>query len=707
MRRSDRELPPPPAKDRPNRPWLCGSLGSDDACETGPDTHGRCPLRHVCKPTRSWYGRRRPWLVASLGVSIAIVALVLGNPVNTAWIKPGELSTPHAQILSNAMESQRCETCHPSANESTLSWILSAGEAHHGIDQTERCLKCHHTLAPASLARSAHNVPKVTRDLIRLASTARTADGSSLSPATSHENQDNLACGVCHQEHQGPGANLMLVSNARCQTCHSTTFNSFATNHPGWDLWPYGEGGEIGFDHSKHLSQHFPASRQNGAVVEFRCDMCHSQNAQNEITRTNSYETSCAECHDQSLKIASGDGIELVSLPMLPANLAKQNKDWPSRATGFLDGGLSPLAELLLRTDEAVASGIQALPSRDFAQANVANPLHREAAMEIASGVKQLLSDIASEGHDAVSRRAQDAGIQSATLEDLLRGLPPQLVSDTLKLWFSGASEDPMPEADHSQESIDSPSDLLLSPTDSLLSGNELLGDNLSATVDPLSQGLDLAGGDEEKLSERFDAAAMMPAGGWYRDDARMAIRYLGASHADATLRATIEMAAQLPPSDSVRNRVLTLAAIKSCVDCHPSSVSAQPSWVAMPKVGRTDLFTKFSHGPHLNIAQLSDCKQCHRIAPWVKPSQPASDASPVAERGWKDGATVRVRAVSHPTSAAKNDGGTELVTTLQSDLSINAAHEFEPLEKESCIGCHKPQASNDSCTTCHRYHIR
>lgn len=707
MRRTDRELPQPPAKDRPNRPWLCGQLGSANACDLGPDSHGHCPLRHVCKPTRTWQGKRRPWLVASFAVAIVLVVLVVAYPVNPAWIKPGELSTPHSQILSTAMESQRCATCHPSASVSTLSWFFSASEGHDGIDQTERCLKCHHSLAPSSLARSAHNVPEATRNLIRLASSASADVASSSTSATPHGEQDNLACGVCHQEHHGPDANLMLVSDARCQTCHSTTFDRFSTDHPGWDSWPYGNGGEIGFNHSKHLNQHFPVSKVDGASVEFRCDACHSQNARNEITRTESYASACAACHDESLRLATGEGIELVSLPMLPADLARQEKDWPSRATGFLDGGLSPLAELLLRTDPSVVSAIQVFPTRDFSQADVSSPVHRDAATGIAQATKSLLLDIASNGQSAISRRARDAGIHSVTLDEFLRSLPPQLVSDTLGIWFAGSKASERVEGFDLQEVIESPSDQLRTSSDSLLSDDALIsgdlldGGNDLLAVDALASQSHPDIEKQNALDGRFDASSMMPAGGWYRDDVRMAIRYRGVSHADATIRATIEMVSQVPENDPVRERILALPAIKSCVECHPSSISSQPTWVSKPRVGRTDLFTKFSHGPHLNIAELADCKQCHKVASGEVPGGHSGNDIPIANHSRMNSGRLEVLAVSHSTST-----GIPLFAK-SNEPAITLHRDFERLDKESCVGCHTPHASNDSCTTCHRYHIR
>ncbi len=706
MRRTDRDLPPPPSKDRPNRSWVCAELGEPHACDTGPDAHGRCPLRDVCRPKRTWQGKRRPWLMCGLTLSAIIFGVALFGPINTSWVKPGELSTPHAQILSGSLESERCATCHADASTSAASWFFAADSDHAGIDQTQRCLNCHHTLAPTTLARSAHNTPPLVRDKIRLASLASASAKGHASPRVTAEAQDDIACSVCHQEHHGADANLRLVADVKCQSCHSVSFNHFATDHPDWDAWPYGRGGEISFNHSTHQYKHFPASQAKGTISGFQCNQCHEIDARQEITRTRSYEASCAACHDAALQLSSSEGVELVSLPMLPDRLAEQQQPWPAQATGFLDGSVSPLAELLMRNDPGVANALQTIPSRTFGHANMADPNDRDAALALARGAQSLLHDIAGQGQDAIIGRAQMAGMPASSLVEFVRAMPPQLVADTLQQWFSDQARATSSAPIDHDESLASPSDQLLFQNGSAKTGllaDDLLGPGDNTGSDPLladplfsdplladplanSTASNRPASSNATLSQ-FDASVMIPAGGWYRDDLRMAIRYRGVAHADATLRAIVEMASQLAPSDTVRRRILELPAVNACVQCHPSSIATPSVWTSSRQVGRTDEFTKFSHAPHVNIAKLADCKHCHTVAPLSGASVPTN---PVAR--------LDVSPASLVSFSNQLSGDHE-----------NSAHSFDfaPLSRVTCVGCHTPELTNDSCTTCHRYHLR
>ena len=101
---------------------------------------------------------------------------------------------------------------------------------------------------------------------------------------------------------------------------------------------------------------------------------------------------------------------------------------------------------------------------------------------------------------------------------------------------------------------------------DSLLS-DDLLDDSLDDTlddsndlldhVDPLADPLASPRGEQPKRQNRFDSHEMLPAGGWYRDDLTLSIRYRGGGHADPVLKSAIEMISQLSSADPTRGRLL------------------------------------------------------------------------------------------------------------------------------------------------------
>ena len=223
---------------------------------------------------------------------------------------------------------------------------------------------------------------------------------------------------------------------------------------------------------------------------------------------------------------------------------------------------------------------------------------------------------------------------------------------------------------------INEPADEALLTDDPLaedpLAEDPLAGDPLAE--DPLSHAPSASDAkdvstSESAIDERFDPQKMLPAGGWYRDDLRMAIAYRGTGHSDPVLKSTVEMLAQLPPSDSVRKRLLATRAISACVSCHPSAARKSGSWTGPPLVGNRANFTKFAHGPHLHIAQLADCAHCHTVA-----------------------------------SSHRNAIGA--ITLVGDSTGKKVDSEFLPLTRDACAACHTAKAAGDNCTKCHRYHI-
>jgi hypothetical protein len=164
----------------------------------------------------------------------------------------------------------------------------------------------------------------------------------------------------------------------------------------------------------------------------------------------------------------------------------------------------------------------------------------------------------------------------------------------------------------------------------------------------------------------------MLPSGGWYRDNLRLAIRYRGSGHADPVIRSTVDIVSQLSPADPVRQQLLATPAVAACVACHPAAVNSTGNWRSPDTVGRPTDFTKFAHAPHLNVARLADCRHCHEI------NRSRSDA--VTATGFAGPA-------SH--QALPSESG-----------------EFLPLSRESCADCHTPHAAGDACVKCHRYHV-
>lgn len=282
------------------------------------------------------------------------------------------------------------------------------------------------------------------------------------------------------------------------------------------------------------------------------------------------------------------------------------------------------------------------LPRRDFALVEQGNPTHVAAAVRAAAGHRELLELIAGRGQSVMADRIGKSDVSPKTLATLLSSLSPQLVDDARRRWFDGGANATSVEDD--DESLD------LFAGGDLLTNNDLLGDDLLGG-DPLAMDEMSPSPSDVKTDKRFDADAMMPMGGWYRDDLTLSIRYRGGGHDDVVVRSVVELAAQLPSGDPARDRLIESKAVAACVTCHPGAIDGG-GWRSVPLVGAGG-FTKFSHGPHLNIAGMSDCRHCHRV-----------------------------------------EGG----------QSVSA--EFAPMTVSTCASCHHSQAAGDACIKCHRYHV-
>jgi hypothetical protein len=331
---------------------------------------------------------------------------------------------------------------------------------------------------------------------------------------------------------------------------------------------------------------------------------------------------------------------------------------------------LTPLANLLMRSDRETASAIRRLPTRDFGRIDPRSSRAVAAAETVARAHRELVQQIAEGGQQVIVDRMSALGVAPATLSSFVQSFSPQLVVDANRRWFNSTPDqthDSASSGGHSGEVRQAQFEDLSMPPSSILQAapgkSDLLGGDELLGTDPLgSDPLALKADEQIDSPKRFDVHQMMPAGGWFRDDVRLAIRYRGGGHEDPVLKSAIEMISQLSPEDSACQQLLQTPAVAACIACHPGAISSSGSWQSNPLIGRKSEFTKFRHAPHLNVAQLADCSHCHRVG-------------------------------SEVSNANLPSGMIDLF-------------DFAPLGREACAACHTPHAAGDACTKCHRYHI-
>lgn len=656
MRQNDTPLPKPPGGDRPSENWICGNLQFGTPCQCGPLPNGRCPavglctpanasnesghgyqcsrakcfggacemgpepdgqcgmIPKPCMPVRSAMGRRRLYGRLVGFVGVGILLIMIGSSWRRDVFAPGALIEPHALLLGGERSNDRCAACHPAARGRFAQWFGSGQTGHASVKQSDLCMDCHHAKLDRAKATMPHNL---TQDELRRAfaeNLGAELHVQSIS-LTSSDAAMEVECALCHREHHGKDAVLTHMSNQQCQTCHTIRFESFAVGHPQWKSWPYGRGGTIAFNHSSHQYDYFA---KDGTA--FECRSCHQVDVKGDVARTGSFESMCASCHQQPLELKATEGFTLVGLPTLDGDAVDEADlklgPWPNSALGIDRVEIPPLTQVLLDSDKQVAQSIKQLTDPNLT--SMSEPLSQQsirASIMVAASLRKLMDGLASNPHDEIKSRL---GVDDA--DKVLGQLSPQLTSATVRIWFKGDAPD-------------------------------------STTF------------NQEDL----------PNGGWYRDDLRSAIRYRGKGHADRLLQAVCELATDSRLSPERRQLISSIGAISACLECHPNPRSGDSdSWKGIRRDAGKRLFTKFSHGPHMNLPQLVDCASCHLV-------NESAAASKTLVR----------------TSGAQSPIQNGSATAMSSRIP-----EFKQMQKTDCMGCHTPKAAGDNCTKCHNYHI-
>ncbi|MCM2371719.1 hypothetical protein [Aporhodopirellula aestuarii] len=779
------ELPAAPRVQHPGHPFQCGrgygdesAFGSSAAspCEQGPSASGECPLTRVCaksgsasaspnrqrsaesltpcRPIPTWAGSRRRWTVGSLLVFAFALIGIFGTPLAPEFVRPGNLSTSHAQILKGDLTSGGCTVCH--GNVSADAWMAMRESGHVGTESTltmsDRCVACHHDRIPTELATSAHNLASETRiaigkqrrDILLASShnvgASRPASNSGgsiwLPPAAI--SQDNVACSVCHQEHHGADADIKAIADTRCQSCHSQRFGSFATSHPEFNNWPTTSQHAIAFDHSRHANIHYPKTAESAtadssaAASQFDCRACHivdrpragmaSKTAlADSIVSTLPFEVACASCHDETLGVQIANGPALIELPILPPEIAQQIESWPADATGSPDGKLSAWMLLLLRDQDP---NVDFSPLADLSRVDWQSPQNRELAVRLGRAVRQFAIALSLDGQSFLLSAAERAGADTPVAKAFAASFPTQVMRDAASDWFGkpiAKSNDRFSARNTADEpaSIDGvlrsrDEDVLVdwsaSQDEDLLLSDSALPDAFTpSNIGPPNRGGHP--GDnaitqppvnwENELSKRFDAARSQSLGGWYRDDLTLSIRYHGSGHSDAVLRSLIEMAAT--SHGELRSMVGAQPAVAACVSCH-----SQLPWRAAPSNTLRDRLTRFSHRPHLDIVALQNCEHCHAMPAADSPSEVESSIALLRPNSHSHVTSLQhaMGVVSNVSAKPETDTSPADHSVTQGDSTPHGHSDFLPLKKAACAHCHTANAAGDHCTTCHRYHV-
>ncbi len=674
--------------ERPNQKWLCGHAADGQGCPLGPDARGQCRAACECVPVRKgdrWHCARpesasgacadgplpdgtccRPIpkctparsLRARRGLLTGLTAAFTGGFLLFLWggsarwdfFSPGPLASPHA--LSDA----RCTDCHAADGARLAAAGNGATADHHGGSaDSGLCLNCHNLgadplqphgqTAPrlAGLTKKASQTPRAAARPVALAVSAFLLGGP-------EQQNGELACATCHQEHHGKDFDLRRLSNAQCQVCHARQFASLARGHPEFSDYPFGRRTRIEFDHVSHIERHFQDAATK-AKAPASCTGCHETDAAGRTMLANNFAAACAGCHAEQIEgagRADARGIAFLRVPGLDVKTLEKRGlrvgDWPE----FAEGKPTPFMELLLSRDTNAAGAWQKLAGLDLLDLADAKDDELQATAQWGWAVKELFFDLVTRGQTALRERLQSVlprPISNPQQAALAAQLPVDALLAAQQEWFAN----------------------LLTEVPLHRSGGQPAG-GVTAKPD--------AAKSFEPPAKTVAPEAWVAGGGWYRSKEDYTLRYRPAGHADAFLRGWLDLTGGVGASSGQTAATNIFKALSSpqgpglCAKCHSIDAQSEGAWQmnwfpARPLPGDHP-FTRFSHAAHFSLLDQKGCLTCHTL-------DPKANYQKSFENNFQ------------PAVFTGN---------------------FRPMPKSVCASCHTARAAGDSCLKCHNYHV-
>lgn len=307
----------------------------DSIAESAKQRSLRVALDHYRQPNP--LVRTKFWLsiVAAAASIVYVVWLLLPTPASRQQASPGLLAAVHSTWNND------CAICHQDFQPLRSDAINIVGLFRDSADREsldQKCLKCHQTAVHHTSART----------------------------------EDVQSCAACHQEHQGPAANILRARDATCLRCHENVAThrdgtsglhpeianvsgfsvkqtpSASAEHPEFRSLTQ-DPGNIKFNHWLHLQpgiatsdsknpfkladldeaqrrQYSTYARPDG-LLQLQCAACHEPDSSGATMQPIAFARHCQACHPLAMPLA----VNSAPLPV-PHGLSSE------RLTAVLDG---------------------------------------------------------------------------------------------------------------------------------------------------------------------------------------------------------------------------------------------------------------------------------------------------------------------------------------------------------------------------------
>lgn len=391
-------------------------------------------------PSRSTSARDRLAALLAL-VTVGCLVVVFCFSKSTSFLMPGPLTSAHGGI-------EKCSACHTKSGSGNLSWThgIIAGDPRA---DSKACLTCH------KMPDTAFNPHGASRDVLTRSTERLTKVAAATPQPQSARTQtiafpihdvvaSGLTCATCHQEHQGNNFKLAKISNEQCQSCHVVKFDSFDSNHPKFENYPFKQRTPIVYDHAGHFDKHYPevAKKEPTKRIPTTCSTCHDSGKDKRVMAVVPFEKTCATCHlDQIIgkeRVSGPKGIAFLTLPGLDVqSLNNKNAaigEWPEAS----EATLTPFMKVMISRNEAGRALLKSVDKLNLQDLT-------NASDEQIKSVNALVWEIKALVHAMISGKASDvlgtlnisgAKLSAGLVADLTANIPRDVIVSAQQQWL-------------------------------------------------------------------------------------------------------------------------------------------------------------------------------------------------------------------------------------------------------------------------------
>ncbi|MEM7633181.1 MAG: hypothetical protein AAF299_01380 [Pseudomonadota bacterium] len=380
-----------------------------------------------------------------------VLMLAVGYAADTKLFMPGPLTSSHSTL-------EQCSDCHSTVSKGQFGWLHAVFASADPRKDSASCLTCHKM--GEEVAHNPHGLEMskldaYVREIKAQANTTTLPVKSRVRKAVLPVDstfKDGVFCATCHKEHQGGDIKLKDMADAQCHTCHQVQFESFNTDHPDFDKYPFRRRTRVNFDHSGHFKKHFPewkAKKENAGTTPESCSGCHTVSAQEGHMNVKPFAESCSACHLGQIvgadRATGPKGIAMLMLPGVDVATFREKKidigRWPDES----EAELSSLMKLLIGRTAEGRKLLAATDELDLLDLTQATPQQIDQVGKLVWEVKHLFHALTNSGTaDILKQLDADklAPVDQQLLTKLTASMPRDVLIGALRDWLPDLGEE-------------------------------------------------------------------------------------------------------------------------------------------------------------------------------------------------------------------------------------------------------------------------